>query len=491
MSHRDVPALLESLPEEGARRLALRWIDDALEASAKILDDSDPEALHDMRVALRKLRTVLRTYEGELRGSVRRKRTSRLKKLVAATGAGRDAEVQIAWLEGVRGELEGGAHRGVSWLIERLRARRDESYAHLRDDVVPALRKLLPKLRRDLERYQLEHVVLEPLRAERFGERTAALLRAQADELSAKLREVHGVEDEALAHEARKDGKRLRYLLEPLRDESVDAAKEIVRTLKGLQDLLGELNDVAVRAALLRDEIAEAALERAQRLAAQAESHASEGVSGTSEGDEQLGLLALVRVTHDRRLALVDALMRTWIAEDGALDALVARVEALAGELASDGAGLSIEIERKYLLSAMPRHAREHPCVHIDQGYVPGEQLHERLRRTKRDGAVRCFRTVKLGTGISRVEIEEETTPEIFSRMWTLTRGNRVRKRRWKVPAGELTWEIDEFVDRELVLAEIELPSEDTEVEIPDWLAPYVVREVTDDPSYLNLNLAK
>src|SRR5690606_3840964 len=104
MSHRDAPALLDTIPEEGARRLALRWIDDAPEASSRLVEGDDPDALHDLRVALRKLRTVLRAYERELRGSLRRRRRRKLKALVAETGAGRDAEVQIAWLEEVRGE---------------------------------------------------------------------------------------------------------------------------------------------------------------------------------------------------------------------------------------------------------------------------------------------------------------------------------------------------------------------------------------------------
>lgn len=491
MAHRDAPALLDTIPEEGARRLALRWIDAAADAAERLLAGDDPDALHALRVALRKLRTVLRSYERELRGSVRRRRRSKLERWMSETGAGRDAEVQLEWLDRVRGELESGADRGVGWLAERLEERRRSAYAHLREVVVPELRELLRKLRRDLERYELEHVVGEPAATERFGERTAVLLRGLTATLRDELSRVGGPEDEELAHDARKTGKRLRYLLEPLRDESVGAVEAIVRQLKSLQSLLGELNDVAVRAALLRDEIPHAAAARARRLTAEAEGLDTGGESGSGDEDEERGLLALMRITHERRLAIFDALGRDWLARGGALDALVAAVESLAVELAAGGDEPPREIERKYLLSALPPHARDFPWVRIDQGYVPGERLHERLRRTKRDGTVRCHRTVKLGSGISRIEIEEETTPEIFSRMWTLTRGKRVRKRRWKIPAGELTWEVDEFLDRELVLAEIELPSEDAEVEIPEWLAPYLVREVTDDPRYLNLNLAR
>jgi CYTH domain-containing protein len=98
---------------------------------------------------------------------------------------------------------------------------------------------------------------------------------------------------------------------------------------------------------------------------------------------------------------------------------------------------------------------------------------------------------VKSGSGIARLELEEETTREIFETMWPLTGGRRVTKLRHRVPAGGLTWEIDEFTELGLVLAEIELPSVATSVEIPPWLAPYVTREVTGDRAYLNSTLAR
>ena len=49
----------------------------------------------------------------------------------------------------------------------------------------------------------------------------------------------------------------------------------------------------------------------------------------------------------------------------------------------------------------------------------------------------------------------------------------------------------DEFLDRELFLAEIELPSEETEVVLPEWLSEQVEREVTGEDEYVNVNLAK
>jgi CYTH domain-containing protein len=150
------------------------------------------------------------------------------------------------------------------------------------------------------------------------------------------------------------------------------------------------------------------------------------------------------------------------------------------------------EIERKYLLKRMPA-IRHLPArvQELDQGYLPGDRLAERIRRVREGGEVHYYRTVKLGRGISRTEVEEETTERIFRKMWPLTRGKRVRKQRYKVDDGGFTWEIDRFRDRRLVLAEVELTSEDIDPPIPRWLQREMVREVTDEGDFANINLAK
>ena len=98
---------------------------------------------------------------------------------------------------------------------------------------------------------------------------------------------------------------------------------------------------------------------------------------------------------------------------------------------------------------------------------------------------------IKVGKGITRVELEEDTDLDTFTVLWGLTRGRRVSKTRYTVTVGAFAWEIDDFADRNLVLAEIELPAADTAVVIPDWLEPYLVREVTDEGHYTNWKLAK
>jgi CYTH domain-containing protein len=56
---------------------------------------------------------------------------------------------------------------------------------------------------------------------------------------------------------------------------------------------------------------------------------------------------------------------------------------------------------------------------------------------------------------------------------------------------GEHEWEIDEFLDRELVLAEVELSSPHEDAELPVWVREVLVREVTDEREFSNAELAR
>jgi len=150
------------------------------------------------------------------------------------------------------------------------------------------------------------------------------------------------------------------------------------------------------------------------------------------------------------------------------------------------------EIEHKYLLRALPRIPPPADVLEIQQGYLPGQVLVERLRRQRsRDGRTRYFRTIKVGSGLQRGELEEETDERTFEHLWVLTEGKRLTKRRYLVPEGRDTWEIDEFTDRALFLAEIEVDDAATTIRIPEWLAPVLVRDVTEEKAYTNRSLAR
>lgn len=153
---------------------------------------------------------------------------------------------------------------------------------------------------------------------------------------------------------------------------------------------------------------------------------------------------------------------------------------------------MPLEIERKYLLSGLPSAVEHAASVEIDQGYLPGIQINERIRRVRAPGGIEYVRTIKTGVGIERVEIEEPTTEQFFLAVWPLTRGCRVQKRRYVIRDASFLWEIDEFLDRSgLWLAEVELERADQPVMPPDWLRPLIVREVTDEPAYTNHALAR
>jgi CYTH domain-containing protein len=157
-----------------------------------------------------------------------------------------------------------------------------------------------------------------------------------------------------------------------------------------------------------------------------------------------------------------------------------------------------LEIERTYLLARLPDLPPSCTQLRIEQGYLPDpeprgdEQILEgRIRRTVYpDGRVKCTHTIKRGTGLVRTEEEREIDVAEFEQHWSATEGRRLRKIRHKVPVGARTWEVDQFLDVELVMAEIELESAEEQVELPAWLADCVLEDVTETPAYRNFNLA-
>ncbi|GLC27882.1 hypothetical protein rosag_43950 [Roseisolibacter agri] len=519
--------LLARSPEEAARRIAHELLAQAAAARDRLADPQDMEALHDFRVAIRRLRSTERAYRDALRDSFGKKARRRLRKIARATSESRDLEVQVAWLDAQRGSLNSRHRPGAMWLRERWRERREDADADLAHEVGADFDRLYAVLAKALPVYWQKVRLDAPMAERRFAALLAARLREAAAELGERLSAVQGPEAVTQAHEARIAGKRVRYLLEPVLGLT-ESATPVVKRLRRLQDLLGELHDLDVLDVELTDALADAErtmseAQAAARAAAEAamaasltavadapEAEAGEPAGNGAEApapeperrqvdrradprDPRPGLLALARRARARRTVVYDTLASEWLGRDGAglvasLDGVAASLEA---ETAARLAPVPMEIERKYLLRSLPHTLRGMPSVEIAQGWIPGTRLLERVREVRSGSDVRYYRTVKLGSGVARVEVEEETTAELFAVLWPTTRDRRVRKRRFAVAEGAATWEVDLFAGRDLVLAEIELPTADTVVEVPQWLAPYLVREVTDDPAYVNANLAQ
>ncbi len=481
-----VPALLDSVPEAGARIVALGALDEACAAAKRLRDEKDTDALHDFRVALRRFRSLLRGYGSLLEDSVRKKQRRALRELAAGTTVARDTEVQLAWLRGQSDSVRPAHRRALAWLTERLINRHQEAYTGVRGESLRRFVQIEPGLREGLSRYtaHLEESVPRPT----FATRTAELIRRAGEVLQAGLARVGSPADIEAAHEARILAKRLRYLLEPLRATDVgEETTALVKHLKELQDILGELHDAHVLSEELASAQVESVTERVRHLHEALYLEAAAEQERQPPGDFRAGLLAIDRQVRDRIQELFGALKAGWLEER--FGTFQRELTALADLLLLRGSR-GLEIERKYLLRSLPAF-EEAVEQEITQGWLPGENVRERLRRVDSGGVSRFYRTIKVGTGMVRLELEDEADASLFERLWPLTEGRRVIKRRHVIREGDRVWEIDEFLDRELVLAEVELPSVEATVELPAWLGPHVVREVTQEAEFKNENLAR
>lgn len=470
----DRDALLDRPPEAAVRTLALAALDDAEVAARRLEKHTRAAALHDFRVALRRLRTLFKSYRGLLADSVSRKQARALRALASRTGGARDAEVQLEALTALRAELEPGAAEAWSWIVERLEARRESAHADLRGDVLERFDALATRLRVRLSRYRAS-VAQDAARAT-FALAASETVRRAGAELCDALRTTCASSDFEQAHRTRIRAKRLRYLVEPLRGTALEeAAAPLVVSLRALQDLLGGLNDLHVLAGELSATLVQAASERARALHEALYSAAVVPVAG----DPTSGILAIDRLVRDRIEARFRELRARW---GGDLAPFSAAVETFAAALSGHVQRVQ---RRRFLLAALP--AAEGVPLEITQGWIPGVRRQERLKRVVSGGEERFY----LVKGGSEREVEEETGRVVFERLWTLTEGRQVLKRRYRIAEGERIWEVDDFLERGLVIAESELAGTPGPVELPPWLRPLVVHEVTGEDRYLDENLAQ
>jgi adenylate cyclase len=148
---------------------------------------------------------------------------------------------------------------------------------------------------------------------------------------------------------------------------------------------------------------------------------------------------------------------------------------------------MAVEIERKFLVVGDQWRHDVEQSTHIVQGYLANAGRATVRVRIKGGDA---FLTIKGRTeGISRSEYEYQIPVEDARAMLAeLAQGPVIDKVRHLVPAAGHMWELDVFAgDNEgLVMAEVELSSDDEAVELPAWAGA----EVSDDDRYYNVNLA-
>jgi len=145
------------------------------------------------------------------------------------------------------------------------------------------------------------------------------------------------------------------------------------------------------------------------------------------------------------------------------------------------------EIERKFLVTS-DNFKKLAKGVYIHQGYINNQK--ERLVRIRIYGD-EAYLTIKgIQKGIIRAEYEYKIpVPDALEMLDNLCLKPTLQKHRYRIPYDGMTWDVDEFhgENEGLIIAEIELESEDQQFTKPSWVG----MEVTDDSRYYNANLAK
>tara|TARA_B100001971_G_scaffold164976_1_gene155517 strand:+ start:155 stop:619 length:465 start_codon:yes stop_codon:yes gene_type:complete len=143
------------------------------------------------------------------------------------------------------------------------------------------------------------------------------------------------------------------------------------------------------------------------------------------------------------------------------------------------------EIERKFMITGEAWRELAKGTAYR-QGYLSTVKERTVRVRTIDD---KGFLTIKgITVGATRAEYEYEIPAGDANEMLDdLCEQPIIEKKRYKVPLDGFIWEIDEFggVNEGLIVAEIELESEDQEFNKPDWIGD----EVSGDPRYFNSNL--
>jgi len=148
------------------------------------------------------------------------------------------------------------------------------------------------------------------------------------------------------------------------------------------------------------------------------------------------------------------------------------------------------EIERKFLVkSDFKKYSKS--SFQLKQGYLSSVPERTVRIRIKGDQGYITIKGKSNASGISRFEWEKEISIEDAKALLKLCEPGSIDKIRYIIPANNgLFFEIDEFLNQNegLIMAEIELPSENTLFDKPDWLGEEVSGNIKYYNSYLSKN---
>jgi CHAD domain-containing protein len=265
-----------------------------------VAEDGDhAEAVHDYRVALRRLRAWLKSY-GECMG-VSRKAVRRLGKRASASSPVRDGEVTLALMQHYA-EALASVPRAI------LRRYLDSKAAELAEDRRTLIRKVPRGWARERERLLLELLSgTHTPSTTPFIELLEATISAAAAQLDRSMREQATASE---MHATRIDVKSLRYLLEPLQGTHLGAGSVLTR-LRALQDTYGAFSDHDVLLLRLRSAMVEVAEQQAEAMYELSTRDHYDAVAHAAlrRADPVPPLAAIARMTSARHRELFDELL--------------------------------------------------------------------------------------------------------------------------------------------------------------------------------------
>ncbi|NBD13764.1 MULTISPECIES: CHAD domain-containing protein [Corallococcus] len=232
---------------DAARRILAGRLADARHPEAQLdATTLDVDAVHDMRVATRRLRAALQVFRAT--GKLTRLEVD-VKRLQDALGDVRDLHVQDAWL-GAAAKGQKDAGKALLDLRRTQRSGLKEREKTLRAELGRWTERTVPRLLKKLDTLEDSH---------RFASKRArGHLRLRLRRVEKRLERYAEAPDAASAHALRRDLKKLRYELEIFQPAFRRTVGALLGVLVPLQDGLGELHDADVRLELFERAAAEA-----------------------------------------------------------------------------------------------------------------------------------------------------------------------------------------------------------------------------------------
>ena len=220
------------------------------------LAGDDPEFLHDYRVAIRRTRSVLREMSGVFAPDDLERVRASFKWLQGETGATRDLDVYLEEFDQLRSMAPDALHDDLAPLEPLLRERHQRARATMEQALVSERARLLRSEWGEILRVLvLENESDRPDAARPISKVASRRIRKVHRKMVKMGRAITPDSPPEQYHELRKKGKELRYLLELFATElfDQDVVKPMIKTLKGLQDVLGLHQDREVQIEMLKE----------------------------------------------------------------------------------------------------------------------------------------------------------------------------------------------------------------------------------------------